>query len=166
MKGAIIITLLILAFTSGFVIRDVLLDFTVTTNEFPYMTVINPLNTEKISPQDFIQENQIQLYDDKIVINVPGAQISEFANTNSMDPELDDGANGIEVPIACSDVRKGDIIVYEPSWTDNLVVHRVVNIDSDEKGIYFTLKGDNSQIQDPGKVRCDQIKSLVIGVLY
>ncbi len=166
MKGALIITLLILALMSGFIVRNVLLDFTVTTNEFPYMAVISPLNTEKISPQDFIQDNQIELYNDKIIINVPNAQISEFANTNSMDPELDDGANGIEVPIECTDVEKGDIIVYSPSWTDNLVVHRVIDIDSDNKGIYFTLKGDNSQIQDPERVRCNQIKSLVIGVLY
>ena len=42
-------------------------------------------------PFDFINENQILVYDDKIIINVDGASIGRYAPTGSMKPLLDEG---------------------------------------------------------------------------
>ena len=49
------------------------------------------------APFDFIKENQIQVFDDKIVINVENASLSRYAPTGSMLPVLDEGSNGIRI---------------------------------------------------------------------
>ena len=60
----------------------------------------------------------------------------------------------------------GDVIVYEPSWDSGLIVHRVISIEEDEQGRYYVVKGDNSEIVDPEKVRFSQIVGVLVGVLY
>ena len=84
-----------------------------------------------------------------------------------MDPFLDTEANGIEIiPQSEKDIIIGDIITYQPAWTDKLVVHRVIQIGEDENGWYAYAKGDNSSAIDPGKIRFEQVKYILIGVLY
>jgi len=120
---------------------------------------------EVISPHDRIKESQILVYDDRVVLQVGNAYLAGYADTNSMDPLLDDMSNGLEVmPQSEDDIYVGDVIVYE---TDiGLIVHRVVEIGSDEEGKYFILKGDNNTSKDPYKVRFGQIKYVLVGVLY
>ncbi len=122
------------------------------------------LNDNNSAPFDFVDESQIKVYDDKIIINVDGASLSRYAPTGSMKPVLDEGSNGIRVvPKSAEDIHVGDIITFEQ---DNyLIVHRVVDIGTDEKGIYFITKGDNSGIAD-GKVRFENIKYITIGVIW
>ena len=96
-----------------------------------------------------------------------GAAIARFANTNSMDPILDENSNGIEiVPQSPSEINIGDIIVYNKNEIDENVIHRVVAKGSDESGIYFLVRGDNNEKIDPVKVRFYDIKYVLIGVLY
>ena len=120
---------------------------------------------ELMSPHDRIKESQIFVYDDRVVLQMKDASLAEYANTNSMDPLLGDMSNGLEVmPESEDDIYVGDVIVYE---TDiGLIVHRVVEIGSDEDGKYFILKGDNNTSKDPYKVRFDQIRYVLVGVLY
>ncbi len=122
---------------------------------------------EVVSPKDRIKESQIHIYEDKIVIDISGAKYAKYANTGSMDPFLDIEANGIEIiPSSQEDIQIGDIITYQPDWSSNLVVHRIIQIGEDEQGWYAYTKGDNSSVIDPGKIRFNQVEYLLIGVLY
>ncbi|MCA9477958.1 MAG: signal peptidase I [Nanoarchaeota archaeon] len=117
------------------------------------------------SPSDHITEDQIRVYDDKVIINVEGAQWANFADTNSMDPFLDAGSNALQlVPTSPEDIKVGDIITYK--YGDERIIHRVVYIGEDEKGIYYIVKGDNNPTSDPGKVRFDQIDRVLFGIIY
>ena len=122
---------------------------------------------EKPSPYDHIKESQIEVLNDKIIIYVDNPSFSKYADTNSMDPLFDKDANGLEIiPQNENDIHVGDVIAYQSSYVDGLVVHRVIEAGNDAKGKYFILKGDNNPDQDPEKIRFDQIKYLLIGVIY
>ncbi|MEM4245192.1 MAG: hypothetical protein QXR60_03245, partial [Candidatus Nanoarchaeia archaeon] len=128
-----------------------------------------PVNTtnSKPSPYDRVKESQIHVYDDKVVIDMAEVQWASYADTHSMEPVLKAGANGLElIPQSDSDIYVGDIVAYEASWSDGLVVHRVIEKGRDEFGTYFILKGDNNSSVDPGKVRFSDIKYVLIGVIY
>lgn len=121
-----------------------------------------------VSPSDRIQLRQIQVDGNKLTLTYNAdLYISEYASTKSMLPLFDMGHNGIEViPQKTSDIKIGDIIAYQSDIANGLVVHRVIDIKQDDQGVYFTLKGDNNQESDPEKVRFNQIKFVLIGVLY
>lgn len=122
---------------------------------------------DRISPGDHVKESQIKVYNDKIELEIPNAIWSRFTNTHSMDPFLDDGSNGIEiVPQSENDIKVGDIISYQATWTDGVIIHRVISIGKDDNGTYFIIKGDNNPVQDPEKVRFNQIKGILVGIIY
>ena len=115
-------------------------------------------------PSDRISEQDIQILPDKIIINIEDTSISRYADTGSMIPTIDRGANGIRiVPKTEEDIGVGDIITFEQD--SMLIVHRVVEIGEDSQGTYFITKGDNNAFSD-GKIRFSQIRYLTIGVLY
>jgi len=116
------------------------------------------------APADFIQRKDIKIYDDKIIINVPGASLSGYAPTGSMKPVLDEGSNGIRIiPESEDQINIGDIITFKQ---DNyLIVHRVIEKGEDNEGIYFITKGDNNNVSD-GKVRFGDVRYITIGILY
>lgn len=120
---------------------------------------------EKFAPQDFIKEEQIMVYDDKIVIDVSNVTWAGFESTGSMTPTLSEDANALEIePLSPEEIKKGDIISYETS--DGIIIHRVVEIGEDEQGWYALTKGDNNKLNDPYKVRFSQVQRLLIGILY
>jgi len=122
---------------------------------------------EIISPHDRIKESQIHIYSDRIVIDVEGASWASYADTNSMDPVLDFGANGLElVPQSEDQLFIGDIAAYRSEITDELIVHRIVEIKEDSEGKCFRFKGDNNTIKDRECVKFEQIKFVLIGVIY
>jgi signal peptidase len=62
------------------------------------------------------------------------------------------------------DVHVGDIVVYDATWYNKPVIHRVINktiVDGDE---YFIIKGDNNPVADPYPVHYSQIKERIISV--
>jgi hypothetical protein len=116
------------------------------------------------APSDFIKEDNILVYNDKIVINVDNASLSRYASSGSMLPLFDTGANGIRIkPQTSDEIKLGDIVSYERN--SELIVHRVIEIGTDEQGLYFVTKGDNNAFSD-GKIRFDEIKYITIGILY
>ena len=122
--------------------------------------------SERISPGNHIKEEQIKVYNDKIELDIQNAIWSRFVNTNSMDPFLDEDANGIEViPTSTDQIKIGDVISYE-SRNGGIVIHRVVNIEQDNNGTYYVVKGDNNPLQDPERVRFNQVKGILVGILY
>ncbi len=126
---------------------------------------------EQLSPSDHISENQIQVYDDYVLLDVPGVEWSTFSNTNSMDPFLDAGANALQfIPESSDDVAIGDIVSYRAidieTQEDIFIIHRVVYKAEDEQGVYFITKGDNNVVADPGKVRFEQIDRVLFAIIY
>jgi len=125
------------------------------------------VSKEQASPKDRIKESQIHVYDDYVVIDVSDPEWSTFTDTNSMDPFLDKGANAIHiVPQDEDELQVGDVVAYEPSFTDSTVIHRIIEIGEDEDGKYFIMKGDNNSQADPGKVRFDQIRRVLVAIIY
>ncbi|MEK6858035.1 MAG: hypothetical protein AABX39_05605 [Nanoarchaeota archaeon] len=119
---------------------------------------------EKLSPYDWVKEEQIKVYSDKIVLEIPDAKWAKFSDTNSMDPLFDVDANVLQiVPKNNADVHTGDIISYETS--QGTIIHRVVELGYDGDW-YAITKGDNNQQNDPEKVRFSQVKKIVVGVIY
>lgn len=119
------------------------------------------------SPRDRVPESRIQVFDDRVVIRLDDPQWATFTDTNSMDPVIDAGANAIQlIPHSVEDIQVGDIISYQSKYSDGIIIHRVVYKGTDEQGPYFVLKGDNNPANDPGKVRFDQIRRVVVGVIY
>ena len=137
--------------------------YSMSINENPSVFTSNEL----ISPQDRINENDIYIFDDRIVIYVDNALGAKYTDTNSMDPVLDYGANGIEIiPSAYEQIHVGDIITFRTSWSNSLIVHRVILVGEDDQGWYCVTKGDNNVFTDPGKLRFEDIEYVLIGVLY
>jgi len=82
-----------------------------------------------------------------------------------MDPFLDEDSHAIEIkPEDPDEINKGDVISYKTSY--GTVIHRIIDKSIDEEGIYYTVKGDNNQLQDPFKIRYDDIKGVVVAIIY
>ncbi|MEM2138530.1 MAG: signal peptidase I [Candidatus Woesearchaeota archaeon] len=122
---------------------------------------------EKPSPYDRITEDKIRVEKDKIIINIENAQWSKFTDTNSMDPVIDIGSNAIQVvPKNENEIHIGDIISYQSDYAEGIIIHRVVEISYDDKGWFCIAKGDNNPSNDPGKIRFNQIKRVVVAIIY
>lgn len=122
---------------------------------------------ERISPQDRIKEDQIHVFEDQVIIDLPGAEWASFTDTNSMDPVIDEGMNAIEIiPDSPEDIHVGDIVSYHSELAGSTIIHRVVATGHDSKGWYATFRGDNLSQDDPEKVRFDQVRRVVVAVIY
>ena len=142
----------------------ILIAFTNASTEDPFSTKIHDLKT----PADRIHLNHIQIKDNKLILTYnKNLYLAEYTPTKSMLPLLDEGYNGIEIiPETPEDIKIGDIIAYESKLIPGLIVHRVIDIKQDNKGIYFITKGDNNSKTDPEKVRFSQVKFILVGILY
>jgi signal peptidase I len=130
----------------------------------PFGTGMSISGNSVATPSDWIEEEDILLYDDRIVLNIKNATVSNYVATGSMRPVFDEGANGIRVvPSSEDDIEVGDIVSY--GYNDGLIVHRVVEKGQDKNGVYFVVQGDNSLVND-GKIRFEDIEYVTIGVLY
>jgi len=168
--------LMVIMFLSGMVFALVLvtmIPFDTTLNKVYDSTksfatnVLTGKAVERPSPQDWIKEGQIEFQDNKVIIYVNNPKWASFTDTNSMDPVLDKGTDAIEiVPTSPSQIQPGDIIAYKSSIINAEVVHRVVETGYDEYGWYAILKGDNNAQKDPEKVRFNQIKRVVVALIY
>jgi hypothetical protein len=120
---------------------------------------------ELSSPSDWVKENQILVYPNKIILTVKDATWARFTDTNSMDPFFDKEANAIEIiPDDPDSINVGDIIAYKTKL--GTVIHRVIEKDTDKSGIYYIVQGDNSKQPDPFEVRFNQIEGVVIAIIY
>jgi len=125
------------------------------------------ISKELISPHDRVGEDDVYIFQNQIIIDISDAYGAIYADTNSMDPVLDDGAIGLEIiPTSEQDIFVGDIVTFRSSWSNSLIVHRVIMVGQDDQGWYCVTKGDNSIFTDPGKLRFEDIEYLLIGVLY
>ncbi len=117
-------------------------------------------------PRDRVPEESIVLDSGSVKILVDNPFISRFTDTRSMLPVLNTGANAIQVvPENYSDIFVGDIVSYESS-DGRTVIHRVVETGFDEDGWYAVMKGDSVRNPDPGKVRFEHVRRVLIAIIY
>ncbi|MFA5856132.1 MAG: hypothetical protein WC867_02145 [Candidatus Pacearchaeota archaeon] len=155
----------IMIFLMGFISANLLNLMAVYGYENPKDLIkINFSDEDPKTPHDIVKDGQIEVYNDKVIINIEDATLSKYAPTGSMIPILNENSNGIRIkPKSEEDIQIGDIITYEK---DNiLIVHRVIDKGNDSQGNYFLVKGDNNSIAD-GKVRYKEIKYITIGVIW
>ncbi len=120
---------------------------------------------ENSSPSDWVKEEQIQVYPQYVVLDIPGTKWAGFTDTNSMDPFIDETANAIEIRPSNPDaIQVGDVISYQTIY--GILIHRVIEKGVDEAGMYYIVKGDNNRFSDPFKVRFDEVQGVVIAVIY
>ena len=118
------------------------------------------------SPGDWLKDEDIKVFEDMVVIKQENVILSSFADTNSMDPLLDENANGLEIKPEEGQLKVGDIISYRSEFLGGTVIHRIIAINQDNHGTYYTTQGDNNDVQDPEKIRFGQIEGVLIGILY
>ncbi len=123
------------------------------------------VSRELSSPGDWIKEEQINVYKDKVIIEVQNPLWARFTNTNSMDPFIDENSHAIEIiPDDPQKINVGDVISYQTAY--GVLIHRVIEKGKDDIGIYYIVKGDNATMRDPFKVRFSDIKGVVVAVIY
>ena len=132
------------------------------------LNIENPFGPkERASPSDWIPEDNIHVYKDRVVIDITNPQWASFTDTNSMDPVLDENTNAIQiVPKTVDDIKIGDIVSYNSDYSDSTIIHRVAYKGEDEEGTYFVMKGDNNPTSDPGKVRFEDILRVSVMLVY
>jgi hypothetical protein len=118
------------------------------------------------TPSDWISESQIRVYEDRFVVDIEDPLWVAFTPTNSMTPLLNHESHGIEImPNSEDDLKLGDVVAYE-NPRGEVILHRLVEINQDEKGKYFIFQGDNVPQKDPYKVRFNQIRGVLVAVIY
>ena len=151
-----IVLVFITGYLANYALNSVYVDI-----EKPFLVGIKNF---KEQPNNWIQEEDIDLFEDKVVIYVNNPIISKYASTGSMLPTLGENTNGISiVPESAEQINIGDIITYRKNGM--LIVHRVVAKGEDNKGIYFIVKGDNN-LETDGKVYFKDIKHVTIALVY
>ncbi len=127
---------------------------------------ILPMEVAIPAPRDRILLSDIKSNGSMIVILVNRSSLAEFTDTGSMLPVLDSKSTGIEiVPHEPRDIYPGDIISYDLS-DGSTIIHRVLEIGYDDKGWYAYTKGDNNPLRDKDKIRFEQVKRVLVGILY
>ena len=120
---------------------------------------------ERSSPGNWVKEEQIKVFKDQVILEIPGATWAKFTDTNSMDPFIDETSNAIEIhPLNPDSIQVGDVISYQTSY--GILIHRVIEKSEDENGFFYLVKGDNNTIRDPFQVRYEDVKGVVVAVVY
>lgn len=119
------------------------------------------------SPSDKITKEQIKVYEDRVVVEIENAEWSEFTQSKSMHPLLNEHSNALEiVPKTEAQIKLGDLVAYQSKLYGASFLHRVIDIGEDDRGTYYIMKGDNNKETDWEKVRFEQIEAVVIAIVY
>ena len=131
-----------------------------------FMDTQSGLKSNMSSPSNSISEDKILVYDEYVMINQSGLVWFTVLNTDSMLPFIDAGNHVLGKSITNeSEIHIGDVITYTDSRGE-YIMHRIININNDENGTYYTLQGDNNYYPDLDKVRFSQMSFKVVSVVY
>ena len=134
---------------------------------------------KKQSQQEKGQKENINLYKEILsyaIILIIAVLLSAHLNvvvSGSMEPSFYRGdivatenvnTYGIQEFNPYTDVKVGDVVVYDAMWYSEPVIHRVIDIQQINGSQYYIIKGDNNEVQDPYPVSPDQIKSKVLKI--
>jgi hypothetical protein len=153
-------------FMLGFLTSSIYADMS-TNTENP-SSVLNDNRTDEVpSPSKWVTDTQIGVYSQRVILDIEDPQWAVFTDTHSMEPVISSRSYAIEiVPESEDQINVGDIISYESKYADGTIIHRVIEKGQDSQGTYFILKGDNNQNPDPGRIRFDQVKRVVVAIIY
>jgi hypothetical protein len=154
MRNGVVVLIILFNFALGIYAGFFLKSF--YDNEFEVKTELPQENEEENvelkAPHNWIREENIGVYADKIVIDLAdleGRKTSwaTYANTGSMLPTFGQGCNGLEfIPSSPADIHVGDLVAFKRD--DSLVIHRVVKTGIDNYGWFAFTKGDNNRFVD------------------
>ena len=117
------------------------------------------------SPGDRISAENLHVFSDRAIIDQEDLIWAKIANTHSMEPVLNAGSISLELPpVVPTEIKVGDIISFDTE--ERIVIHRVILMGEDPDGWFAVTKGDNNNKPDPHKVRFDDIRGIVVGILY
>ena len=127
--------------------------------------VINLLGYGDIaSPSEKVKFKNIIYDENQVCILEKNTWGVTYTNTKSMDPVLDAGMKGVERKVNFPDeLRVGDIISY---YRGQRVAHRIKKIGYDKDGWYAYVQGDTNPLPDPGKVRFNEVRGVLIAIIY
>lgn len=120
----------------------------------------NAIYSEK---ENWFSQEDIQIKEDAIILSVNNPQIISYSDVRSMEPYLTENSIGILIKPNSTDLKVGDVILFKKGG--NLVSHRITELGTDISGRYYLTQGDNNQATD-GKIRFEDIKGVLIGILY
>ena len=99
-----------------------------------------------------------------------GYHISLIANTNSMEPVIDDNTVVVSEDFSTEEgkefrdewpIRVGDICVYEADpkyWGGySRIIHRIVDVKEENGNLLYKFRGNNNYSNDPGWIPEDKI---------
>ncbi|MGV8087123.1 MAG: hypothetical protein ACP5N1_05835 [Candidatus Woesearchaeota archaeon] len=130
-----------------------------------YTLIINNEELENLPSR--LLPNDIQVYDDRVIITINNSSWAIFKNTSSMLPIINHNTKAIEIkPEKMSDINIGDIVSFVSTTDNEIVVHRVIGKERDSDGYYLITKGDNNQNVDIDKVRFEQVQGVVVMLVY
>jgi uncharacterized protein Veg len=159
MKKAVVVGLLIMAFSLGWFMHDTEIE---PETEMPY-----GMMSSGLAPYDWVEQGRIHVYPSHIRIELKNAVWANFTNTHSMIPILSSKSNAIQIkPAKETDKHIGDIISFKTNGNKKRIIHRVIGVGLDEQGWFCLTKGDNNKEEDPFKIRFKHIERVVVAVIY
>ncbi len=136
----------------------------------------NPKNVKTASESDEKQSSlgrEILSYIVIILIGIILAQHLNVVVSGSMEPVFYRGdvvviekTNFLGFQeINPSDLKVGDIIIYDATWFSEPVIHRIISKKQGSDGeIYYVTKGDNNAQADPALVSTSQVEAKVVSI--
>lgn len=131
-----------------------------------YKLMCHPLEW---SPDVRVDLDMVSVYDDYVFINLSSfsdCNYVKFADTNSMIPNLDGEHKALMCEVPKEELKEGDVISFNVSWSESKVAHRIYEIGEDNDGWFARTKGDNSGVIDGTRVRYDDISGTMVLVIY
>jgi hypothetical protein len=90
---------------------------------------------------------------------------STFTDTRSMIPTFGKDAVALQKDTKLKwTVKEGDIVTF--SFNNNLTIHRIVDINKNKNGVYYTFKGDNLYLNDPVDIKKNELVSKTKVIIY
>jgi len=110
-----------------------------------------------------VEIKEIATYIIIIIVGIVVAQHMNVVVSGSMEPVLFRGDIVIiDTNPNVNNIQVGDIVVYKATWFNEPVIHRVIEIGTDQNGNKAMItKGDNNPSPDPALVYPNQIISEV-----
>ena len=165
-KALLKAVMVMLVFTLGFFSSNIYASIN-TEQPASIQNAGNGFTDEVASPNDWVSESQIGVFSKQVILDIPDAEWATFTDTHSMEPVLSSRASAIEiVPKSMDQIKVGDIVSYSSDYADGTIIHRVIYKGTDENGAYIVMKGDNNPTSDPGRIRFEQVKRVVVAIVY
>lgn len=117
------------------------------------------------APQKRVDLKDLAITKDAAIISVKELTPGIIAPTGSMYPLLQGDTIVLEkTPENHNELIPGDIIIFESK--DTRIIHRIIEIGWDEEGWFAITKGDSNPFEDPFKVRFEDVRGVVVGIIY